>query len=310
MRTVTLLVIVFLTLLTGGCASQPAAPDTRLEEARVEEERNESHSHKQSHENLHSVLWMQTSAEYAGNTLQLFQQAEDRLGELLSSGGLTADLEQAAAYDCEAGRHCQALADAGLKPAVVLDVDETVLDNSPYQARLILAGTGFAPDTWDAWVAERSARAIPGAVSFIRAAREAGVAVIYITNRRCASRSAGGEACPQKTDTAANLVAAGFPEPGPHDRLILRADRPEWDASEKKARREAIARDYRILMLVGDDLGDLASDIKTGSMEQRADFVNQYAAMYGRHWFQLSNPTYGSWTRALSSEKTFNLRED
>src|SRR5690606_39342431 len=71
----------------------------------------------------------------------------------------------------------------GLKPAVVLDIDETVLDNSPYQARLVRDGGEYSDPSWDAWVEERKARAVPGVVEFARAANARGVTLVYISNR-------------------------------------------------------------------------------------------------------------------------------
>lgn len=262
------------------------------------------------HNNMNSVLWIQTGAEYQGNSIQTFQAAIDSLPRLMRSTGVTADLDQATAHNCQAGEPCQSLAAADLKPAVVLDVDETVLDNSPYQARLVRDGRSFSPATWDQWVAEKSALAVPGAVAFIEAATKQGFAVVYITNRSCAARPGNPDVCPQKTDTAANLISAGFPAPAEYDRLILRGEKPEWDMSEKQSRRQAIAEQYRIVMLLGDDLGDLASNIKAGSVTDRAAFVDEHAALYGRVWFQLANPTYGSWQRALGDTPTEYLRTD
>lgn len=259
------------------------------------------------HDSMDATLWVQTSAEYQGNSELVFNVAESRLSLLRDQQDVTADLDQAKSFGCRAGMSCPSLAAAGLIPAVVMDIDETVLDNSTFLARLIKNGGQWQPDSWDDWVAERAAVPVPGAIAFVERAKAEGVAVIYMTNRRCSLREAVSalppkQLCPQKLDTLENLVAAGFPPLEPLDLLILRGDRPEWDSAEKQARRQHIAARYRIMMLIGDDLGDLASNIKKSSVEERARFVSAHEFLLGSYWFQLTNPTYGSWKNALSGK--------
>ena len=284
------LMIIFALVLTVGCASAPPARTPG------------------QHDNLMSVLWIQTASEYAGNLRTLYAGAGDQLADLLERDGVTADLAQAAEYDCSIGVQCVALADQNLIPAVVLDVDDTALDNSSYQASLIANNMSFDPASWDEWLMARSATAVPGAVEFVLQAQAAGVAVIYLTNRRCQPRDGSEDSCPQKTDTIANLAAAGFPEPRINDQIILRGERPDWDMSEKGTRRAWVAERYRILMLIGDDMGDLASDVKRGSPKERTAFVEQHAEQFGEVWFQLPNPAYGSWVRALGAENRQYLK--
>ncbi len=158
---------------------------------------------------------------------------------------------------------------SALPPAVVMDIDETVLDNSEPQAEMMLKGTCFDefPATWDAWLAKRSAPAVPGAAEFIRAARSMKdpsgrpVRVFFITNRECARRAGNESACPQQDDTAANLAALGLGSPTLADDLMLKGEQPEWE-SEKLARREAVAAGHRIVLNVGDDLADFLPDVQ------------------------------------------------
>ncbi|MBT6890609.1 MAG: hypothetical protein HOA25_03870, partial [Gammaproteobacteria bacterium] len=215
--------------------------------------------------------------------------------------------DQAKSFGCSAGASCPGLAAAGLIPAVVLDVDETVLDNSVFGARLIENGEQWQPGAWDEWVSEKSATPVPGALAFIERARDEGVAVIYVTNRRCSvreriSEGSSNQPCPQKLDTLENLVTAGYPPLASADMLILQGEQPEWDSSEKQLRRQHIAKRYRIMMLIGDDLGDLASNIKKASVEERVRFVSTHQSLLGEYWFQLTNPAYGSWRGALSGK--------
>ncbi|MDA0791669.1 MAG: acid phosphatase [Proteobacteria bacterium] len=252
-------------------------------------------------DSLQPTLWMQTSPEYRANARLVYAVARRQLAALKADPGLSGDLEQAAQYGCQAGRTCGALAVARLIPAVVLDIDETVLDNSAYQARRALEGASFDPVSWDLWLAERAARAVPGAAAFIAAARAEGIAIVYITNRQCAARPGAADPCPQRGDTIANLARVGIPSLGDQDLLLLRAERPAWDESEKQARRAFVATRYRLMMLIGDDIGDLASHVKALPIPDKAAFVDEHEHLLGVHWLQLVNPVYGSWTRSFGT---------
>src|SRR5690606_1637420 len=125
----------------------------------------------------------------------------------------------------------------------IVDVDETVLDNAPYQARLVKLGTQYDRTTWAAWCREERASAIPGALEFARHAARNGVTVFYLSNRA----QDLGEA------TLANLRKEGFPIEGEHVFLGLGAPVQgcEPRGSEKGCRRELISRTHRVLMQVG-----------------------------------------------------------
>lgn len=141
-------------------------------------------------DNLNAVLWMQTSAEYRANSLQTYRAAARLLDRAIKDRSWDA-LD--AAERSNAAR--------GLPPAVILDVDETVLDNSPYQARLVAAGGEYDEAQWAAWVREQKATAIPGVLEFAKAARTRGVALFFISNR----------AVDLKDATIANLRSVGLP---------------------------------------------------------------------------------------------------
>ena len=198
---------------------------------------------------------------------------------------------------------------SALPPAVVMDVDETVLDNAEPQAEMLLKGTCFEefPAVWDAWVAKRSAPAVPGAAGFIRAARAMQdpsgrpVRVIFITNRECTPRAGSTAACPQQDDTAANLVALGLGSETLADDLMLRGERPDW-GSEKLARRQAVAAGYRIVLNVGDDLADFLPDVRRATVADRDAARCAREAWWGRRWFLLPNAMYGSWLVALGED--------
>ena len=242
---------------------------------------------------FYSTLWLQTSSEYKATAIQAYNSAAHNIHNALHDQSWTSALEQRQNY-------------CSLPPAIVLDVDETVLDNSPYQAQLVLDGAEFDPESWDRWMSMKSALAVPGAVDFINSVSAMGVEVIYITNRECKPRSEAGPPCPQETDTIDNLLRIGIKEVEPEN-MLLKKEKPDW-SSEKKSRREEVASRYRILMLFGDDLGDFLPDVKkTITPMQRDDLVNQFRENWGVKWFVFSNPVYGSWMGVLSDPKASYL---
>ena len=234
-----------------------------------------------THENLNAVVWMQTALEYEASALQAFRLAQMQVDAALSNPAWTAAIEQTTDP-------------SKLPPAVIVDVDETVLDNSYYQARMIRDRTEYSSATWDPWVQEARATAIPGALEFAKYVTTKGVAVFYVTNRTANLEDA----------TRRNLTALGFPVPtsgatdAPLDTVLTRGERPEWQASAKGARRAHIASRYRILLLIGDDLGDFVADA-SGTVPERQTKTAPQDDWWGRRWIMVPNPSYGSWERAV-----------
>ena len=227
-------------------------------------------------EGLNAVLWMQTSAEYEAAAEQAFRLATLQLDAALEPGNVswTASLEQGS--------------DTGdLPPAVVLDVDEVVLDSSPFQARLLERRVGFRLEDWNAWAREASAEAVPGALAFVKHAEANGVRIFYVTNREVEIEAA----------TRRNLAKLGFPVGDGGENLLTRNERTGW-GSDKGSRRRFIAADHRIVLLVGDDLNDFVS----GSRAQpgsRVELTRRWRGYWGTKWIVLPNPMYGSWERSL-----------
>lgn len=186
-------------------------------------------------------------------------------------------------------------------PAIVLDVDETVVDNSPYEAWRIRAGKPYDSASWADWVASAQAKAIPGAPEFIARAGALGFRVVFITNRTCPADGPFGPdglhaACPQKAQTLANLARVLGRAVAPGD-LMLRGDRADWADSDKSARRLAVASTHRIAMLVGDDLNDFVPRAKYDEQAQEK--------RWGRSWVPIPNPTYGSWGDPLTLRQRY-----
>jgi acid phosphatase len=221
-----------------------------------------------------SIVWFRTSVEYRATAIQAYRLAALMLDRALADRTWTAALEQTG--------------DFGSKPpAVILDVDETVLDNSESEERNIREGAVYSEARWAAWCDERKAVPIPGALEFTRAAAAKGVAVFYVTNRDRALEQA----------TRDNLAKHGFPLDPNRDTVLTRAERPEWSSSDKSSRRSLVAQSFRILLLVGDDFGDFVQGAR-GTLAARRALDEAKAAMWGVKWIALPNPLYGSWKTA------------
>jgi 5'-nucleotidase (lipoprotein e(P4) family) len=242
-------------------------------------------------DNLNAVLWVQRSAEYRANAISIFRAAADHLDAALAEpewDALVPDERE------------QAAPAKGLAPAVIMDIDETVLDNSPYQARLVANGLEYDEVTWDQWVAEKKARPVPGVLEFARAAEAKGVTVLYLSNR----------AVHLKEATLANLRAAGLPVKDDSVFLGLgtHVEGCEQNGSEKLCRRRLAGREYRVLMQFGDQLGDFV-EITANTPEARAALLDEYDDWFGERWWMLANPTYGSWEPAVFNNAWSEPRE-
>lgn len=220
---------------------------------------------------LHSTLWTQTSAGYRAAALQTYRLAGQSLKRALR------DPTWSALVDTE---------ETDGPPAIILDVDETVLDNSAYNARRLRVGEGYTSESWARWVEEAAAPPVPGALAFVLGADDVGVSIYYVTNRDAELEEA----------TLRNLLATGFPVDSAGERLMMRGERPGW-GSDKRSRRLAVAADHRVVLLIGDDLNDLASGVRTSPQAYR-EALDRYDERFGKDWFMLPNPTYGSWEQA------------
>ena len=233
----------------------------------------------QASDNLNAVLWMQTSAEYGAVCETIYRAATAQLDAAL------ADKDRDALVPEERGNSA-----AGLPPAVIMDVDETVLDNSPYQARLIANGKEYDDVSWDAWVAEKKAQPPPGVVAFAQAAAAKGITVLYLSNRDEHLQAA----------TIANLRAAGLPVKDDSAFLGLGTfvKDCEQNGSEKNCRRRLAGQNYRVLMQFGDQLGDFVQ-VVSNVPKDRGQLAGKYRDWFGQRWWMLPNPSYGSWEPAL-----------
>jgi acid phosphatase len=263
-------------VLLAGCSSAPSHRDTY---APVMPAPVIPAASSPADDNLNAVAWTQTAIEHDLIYLQTYRDAQSRL--------LAAMKDKQ--WDALA-KDDRVAPVAGLKPAVVLDIDETVLDNSPYQARLIKSGGEFNEADWAAWCKEEKARALPGVVEFTQFAAQHGIAVIYVSNRAKDLDQA----------TLGNLRKAGVPVSGPEAFLGLGTFVQDCEqvGTEKGCRRQLISRKYRVLMQFGDQIGDFAN-VLANTDEGRQKAIAPYMAWIGTRWFVLPNPSYGSWEPAL-----------
>ena len=240
-------------------------------------------------DNLNAVLWVQTSAEYRALSEQTFRAAATQLDRALAE----ADWDALVPGE-------RANPGTGLPPAVVMDIDETVLDNSPYQARLVRDGTQYDEATWAGWVEERNAAALPGVVEFARAASARGITIVYISNRARHLDEA----------TIANLRSVGMPvkDAGVFLGLGTHVEGCEQHGSEKNCRRQRVGRDYRVLMQFGDQLGDFVQ-VLSNTAAGRAALLDAHGRWFGERWWMLPNPTYGSWEPAAFANDWSQPRE-
>jgi acid phosphatase len=223
---------------------------------------------------LNAVLWMQRSVEYKASALSAFSLARLRLDQALADRSWTAaPKEQTGAYQA-------------LPPAVILDVDETILDNSGYQAWMALKDTTFDLKTGNAFVNTVSSTAIPGAVDFARYADGRGVKVFYVSNRTAE----------EEPSTRKNLEKLGFPLDDKIDTVLMTRERPDW-TSTKGTRRAHVARTYRVLLNLGDNFGDFVDEYR-GTEAERLKIWEDNKDRWGREWIMLANPSYGSFESA------------
>lgn len=186
----------------------------------------------------------------------------------------------------------------GLPPAVVLDVDETVVSNIDFQ---ISFERPFTNRKLYDYYQQHPAIPVAGVIEFVAAARDAGVTVFFVTNRPCELIDDNPDPCPQKTGVIHELESIGIDvDPA----YVMLADQNGWDRA-KIARREQIAESYRVIMLIGDDLGDFVPCVRTklygpcaepATKEGRRLLVELYSEYWSNGWYILPGPTHGSWT--------------
>ena len=206
-----------------------------------------------------AVAWQQHSGEYRALSFQAFNFAKLSLNERLKGQLDTAKLN-----------------------CVVVDIDETILNNSPFQGHEIKKGVSFDSKDWANWTEKGSADTIPGALSFLNYAKTQQVETFYITNRDAADYDG----------TLKNLQRLGFPYADKEHMMV------KTTSSDKESRRQEVLKNYNILLLCGDNLSDF-SNVFYREGKNTFEEVDLAQKEFGSHFVVLPNPMYGDWEKTL-----------
>jgi 5'-nucleotidase (lipoprotein e(P4) family) len=213
---------------------------------------------------LFASLYQQRAAEYHALCLQAYNIARLRLDNLLITSS------------------------SAEKPkAIVTDIDETVLDNSPNEVHQDIRGKSFDPIEWKEWTSKAQADTVPGAFTFLKYAASKGIEIFYISNRDENDR----------TGTLQNLQRFSFPN-ADNAHLLLRQN-----TSGKEPRRQQVLAGHDIILLLGDNLSDFSALFDKKSYEERLRAAQQQAGEFGNRFIVLPNPVYGDWESALYQYK-------
>lgn len=192
------------------------------------------------------------------------------------------------AYNIARLRLDEALAQKSEKPlAIVSDIDETFMDNSYYAVERAKMGKDYDQTTWEEWTAKGIAKPLTGSQEFYRYAADKGVQVFYVTNRMEQERAG----------TLKNLKKYNFPIQSDAN-LILRSAE-----SSKENRRKDIARNYNIVLLLGDNLSDFAAIFDKKSEAERSAAVKSAAKDFGKKFIIIPNVGYGDWESSFYNYK-------
>ena len=243
-------------VLATGCAQK--TEEKKEENKSGDNKITLTYDQLRSRENTMGTLWYQNAAEVDALYQQGYNVATSKLKELLKQ--------------------------PTSKPySIVLDIDETVLSNIPFQVKMIKDGTAFNPKLWDEWVQKAEATPVAGAKEFLQFADKNKVQIYYISDRTDA----------QVDITIKNLEAQGLPVQG-RDHLMFKK---EGDKS-KEGRRQEVLKHTNLVMLFGDNLVDFA-EFSTKSEADRDKMFEQLKAEFGDKFIIFPNPMYGSWESAV-----------
>jgi 5'-nucleotidase (lipoprotein e(P4) family) len=215
-----------------------------------------------------SLQWATHSAEHEAALDTVYNSAYAALDAALQDPAWTALPEQKPPY-------------GDLPPAILCDIDDTLLDSSSYQLLLYEAHAAFEPSTWARWVSTAPSGAFAAAVRFLTSAARRGVKVFYVSNSDVALEGA----------VRRRLSEGGFPLEADTDTVLMEHEQPDW-GDDKSTRRRYVAAHYRIVLLFGDQLSDFMSVPDAGTALTEEHDEEKY---WGRRWFLVPNPMYGSW---------------
>lgn len=223
---------------------------------------------------LNATVWYQNSAEKEACYIQNFNIAKMKLFSNLQ------------------------VSQSDLPKAVIVDIDETVLDNSPFEAYLIKNKLEYNKKLWTQWVKLEKAKALPGALDFAKFAKDNNVEIFYVSNRSVKNFDA----------TLANLKSEGFPY-ADSTHIFLKDT-----TSDKTYRRNIIEQKYDVILLIGDNLRDFDEDYKYIKGKERSQELQTGKDLFGSKYIIMPNPMYGEWTKKYKGEtfeeKTLKMIEN
>lgn len=206
-----------------------------------------------------SAVWQQNAGEFRALCYQAYNLAQIRIDENLKI--------------------------ASTKPlAIITDIDETFLDNSPYAVTEAELGKDYDAKTWMNWTAKGEAKAYPGSLNFFNYAASKKVPVFYISNRDENDR----------IGTLKNLKDLGFPN-ADNEHLLLKST-----TSDKEARRLEVLKNYNVIIYMGDNLADFSKMFNKKSQAERNELVDENYSEFGKRFIMLPNSGYGDWESALN----------
>ena len=248
-------------MISGGMAGPVAA----VQAAAPAEEASMTSAQQTARAETMALLWMRTAAEYRALCYQGYNAAMAEIDRAL--------------IDSRRGE----------KPlAIVLDCDETVVDNTAALGSAAANGNGlYTSPWWNEWVARGEAAAMPGAAEFLNEVHRKGVAIFYVTNRLA---STGYDA------TERNLRALGFPSVD-REHLLLATDK-----GNKQERFDTIAAKYDVVCYMGDNAGDLPIGTYGKDRAERNAVIDAHRKDFGTKYIVFPNPVYGAWVSALAKD--------
>jgi 5'-nucleotidase (lipoprotein e(P4) family) len=209
-----------------------------------------------NHDLLMGILWQQDSGEYPALCYQAFNMGKKYISSLNLAG----------------------------EKAVVFDIDETVLDNSKYAAWMVITGSAWSNETWEAWCNAQEAYAVPGSLDFANFLVNQGIEIFYISNRPISVIDS----------TIKNLMKLGFPM-ADLDHVFLQENTSDKNPRLKRIRDSG----YEIVLLAGDSLEDFDGSVRRGTNQERKEWVVAQIESFGNNRIVLPNAVYGSFESAI-----------